>query len=210
MADGWWLIADQSDHILEMVNNCFHYLDTHDATRDSWRYKKDTDYTYRTHRVNDGLETLLSLVNPSDVMKRGGRERNHLSANTPIMKVHEETKLFLEIVIAATTHSFIHPLGTGQSGNSFLAQIAMQYRNVCICITPPFERPGRVHERLSALLLALVWTTSMQFVGRTWTVDRWQVTCDRARDENHFLMLRNWNVETNQESINLFLSWNQY
>ena len=78
--------ADCSERILETVNTCFRYFDTHD----------DTKKTLTTHRVIDGLETLSIRCNET-------RE----TICTPIMKFHEETKLFLEITAAT-----MYPLGT--------------------------------------------------------------------------------------------------
>ena len=108
----------------------------------SWRYKKDTDYTYCTHRVSQ-WRTRDLVVNPSDAMKERGRERNHLSALPLWNSMSEETKLFLEI-IAAT----IYPLGTKWEVlrmDLFLRKsLCNTEMFVCICITPSLERPGRV------------------------------------------------------------------
>ena len=63
------------------------HVDTHDDT--------EKTLTTRTHRVNNGLETLSIRCNET-------RE----TICTPIMKFHEETKLFLEI-IAATMYPMV-------------------------------------------------------------------------------------------------------
>ena len=208
MADGWLLINlttfSRWRIIVFITLTLMMQLVTHDDTK-----KTLTTRTVLTESMTDWRPCCHLSIHQMSWNEEAGSETIYLQTLLLWKSMRRLNCFWKSSLPLRLIHSFIR-WEREQSGNSFLAQIAMQYRNVCICITPPFERPGRVHERLSALLLALVWTTSMQFVGRTWTGDRWQVTCDRARDENHFLMLRNWNVETNQESINLFLSWNQY
>ena len=156
--------ADCSERILETVNTFFRYFDTHD----------DTKKTLTTHRVNDGLENLSIRCNET-------RE----TICTPIMKFHEETKLFLEI-IAAT----MYPLGTKWE----VLRMELFLRK-SLCNTEMFALLLRLNgqdgynnlfersdDELSALLLAL---DRLNF--------RQNAICeqnlDRAREENRFFML---------------------
>ena len=84
------------------------HVDTHDDT--------EKTLTTRTHRVNDGLETLSIRCN----------ETRETICTPIIMKLHEETKIIVFGNHCRYDVSVGNKVGNFEHG-AFLAQIAMQY-----------------------------------------------------------------------------------
>ena len=154
--------AERSKRILETVNTFFRYFGTHD----------DTKKTLTTHRVIDRLENLSIRCNEA---------RETICA--PIMKFHEETKLFLEIIAA-----MMYPLGAKWEVlrmELFLRKSLGDAENFPLILRLKGQDGynnlfQRSDDELSALLLAL---ERLNFRQNTICGQN----LDRARNENSFL-----------------------